>query len=270
MTLIASHSIGAGDPVVLLNGGLMTMAMWEPIARGLAPTHRVIRCDFRGQLLSPGPAPTTIGAHAADVVAVLDALGVARAHIVGTSFGGFVGLVLAATVPSRIRSLVAGTTSAHLDEEDWRAAQPLLEVCRAAAAGTGDGARVLDLVAPVTYSERFLTAHAKLLDDRRGLLSKTAPEYFEGAAGIVALLEHLDLRPLLPAIECPTLVLAAECDRTFPPPHARALAAGIRGARLEMLGGASHGVFIEESARVMPIVSAFLDETAGASPLPGT
>jgi pimeloyl-ACP methyl ester carboxylesterase len=89
-------------------------------------------------------------------------------------------------------------------------------------------------------------------------------EYFEGAAGIVALLEGLDLRPLLPSIQCPTLVLAAEGDRTFPLRHAHALAAGIRGARLKILEGAPHGVFIEEAARVTPIVAAFIDEAARA------
>lgn len=264
MTLIAYQSVGAGDPIVLLNGGLMTMAMWESMAAALARAHQVIRCDFRGQLLSPGPPPATIADHARDVVAVLDALGVERAHVVGTSFGGFVGITLAATSPSRVRSLVAGTTSAHIGDEEWRAAAPLVDACRAAAAGTGNGARILDLVAPSTYSDRFLAASAPLLDQRRALLSAMPREYFEGAAGIVALLEGLDLRPLLPSIQCPTLVLAAEGDRTFPLRHAHALAAGIRGARLKILEGAPHGVFIEEAARVTPIVAAFIDEAARA------
>jgi 3-oxoadipate enol-lactonase len=258
MTLVAHQSNGAGDPVVLLNGGLMTMAMWEPIAAALQPDHQIVRCDFRGQLLSPGPAHTTIDAHAADVVAVLDALGIPRAHVVGTSFGGFVGIALAARCPSRVRSLVAGTTSAYLDDDDWQAAVPLLDACRAAAAGTGDGGRILDLVAPATYSEGFLAANAALLTARRGLLSVMPREYFDGAAGIVSLLERLDLRPLLPSIACPTLVLAAGGDRTFPLAHPRTLAAGIRGARLEVLEGASHGVFIEDAARVIPILASFL------------
>lgn len=257
MTLIAHQSAGQGDPVVLLNGGLMTMAMWEPIA-GALRTYQVIRCDFRGQLLSPGPPPTSLAVHAADVVAVLDALGVASAHIVGTSFGGFVGITLAASYPSRVRSLVAGTTTAYIGEEEWKAAVPLLDACRAAAAGTGDGGRIVDLVAPSTYSPRFLESNALLLAQRRALVSGLPRAYFEGAAAIVSLLDHLDLRPLLPSIACPTLVLAAGADRTFPPAHARALAAGIRGARLDVVDGAAHGMFMEEPARVAPLIAAFL------------
>jgi 3-oxoadipate enol-lactonase len=258
MTPIAHQSDGAGAPVVLLNGGLMTMAMWEPIAAALRPHHQVIRCDFRGQLLSPGEPHATLAGHVADVVGVLDALGVPSAHIVGTSFGGIVAFALAATYGARVRSLVAGTTSAWLTEEYWISAAPLVDACRAAAAGTGDGGRILDLVAPLTYSPGFLAANGPLLAQRRGLLSMLPRQYFDGAAGIVSLLEGLDLRPLLPDIACPTLVLAAECDRTFPLPHARAIAAGIPGARLDILAGAPHGVFVEDASRVIPALTAFL------------
>ncbi len=263
MALIAHQTSGNGDAVVLLNGGLMTMAMWEPIAVALQRDYQVIRCDFRGQLLSPGVGPDTISGHADDVIAVLDALGVARAHVVGTSFGGFIGITLAATRHSRVRSLVAGTTTAYIGDEEWRAARPLVDACRASMAGRGDPGRILDLVSPVTYSPRFLAANAALLDERRLLLSMMPQAYFEGAASIVALLEHLDLRPLLARIDCPTLVLAARNDRTFPPAHAQALAAGIRGARLEILDDASHGVFIEEAGRVAPLLASFL-ASAGA------
>jgi pimeloyl-ACP methyl ester carboxylesterase len=244
----------------------MTMAAWEPIASVLLQQQRVIRCDFRGQLLSPGPAPATIAGHAADVVAVLDALGIDAAHVVGTSFGGFVGITLAATAPSRVRSLVAGTTTAHLTDDDWEVALPLVEACRAAADGRGEGGRVLDVIAPVTYSPRFLDTNREMLEGRRALMSALPRSYFEGAAAIVALLQRLDLRALLPAIECSTLVLAAGDDRTFPLRHSQALAAAIRGARLAILDGAAHGVFSEEPARVAPIVASFLrrqERTAG-------
>ena len=150
--LITYQSDGQGEPVVLLNGGLMTMMTWEPIARPLAEEYQVIRCDFRGQLRSPGPAPDTLEKHAADVVAVLDALGVLRAHIVGTSFGALVGIVLAADSPSRVSSLVAATATDRITQREWDATLPLLDACKAAAAGLGDGGRVLDLLLPVVYS----------------------------------------------------------------------------------------------------------------------
>jgi pimeloyl-ACP methyl ester carboxylesterase len=265
MTLITHYSSGAGDPVLLLNGGLMTIAAWEPIASALQPRYRVVRCDFRGQLLSPGPAPETIADHAADVTAVLDALGIESAHVVGTSFGALVGLALAATAPTRVRSLVAGTTTARMTDLEWQAALPLLDACRAAARGTGDGGRIIDLIAPVTYSTRFLETNRDMLAARRALVSTLPSAYFAGAAGIVGLLKDLDLRPLLPAIDCPTLVLAAGDDRTFPLAHSEALAAAIRGARLDVLAGAPHGVFVEDPARVVPAIARFLADRQARS-----
>ena len=73
---ILTHRVdGEGPPLVLLNGGMMSLSAWEPIARRLAERHRVIRCDFRGQLLSPGAARASMEEHADDVAALLDALG---------------------------------------------------------------------------------------------------------------------------------------------------------------------------------------------------
>ena len=53
---VLTHRIdGDGPPLLLLNGGLMSIAVWQPFADALSSTRRVIRCDFRGQLLTPGP-----------------------------------------------------------------------------------------------------------------------------------------------------------------------------------------------------------------------
>jgi len=266
MTLLAHHSAGDGDPVLLLNGGLMTMAAWDPIASALTKRYRVIRCDFRGQLMSPGAAPASLDGHVADVLDVLDALGVDALQVVGTSFGGLVGIALAAGAPARVRSLIAGTTTAHVSGEEWAAAMPLVDACRAAAEGSGDPGCVLDLIAPTTYSPAYLAANRALFDARRALLATLPRAYFAGAAAIVGLLRHLDLRPLLPAIDCSTLVLAAGEDRTFPLRHSRDLAAAIRGARLDVLDGAPHGVFVEDPSRVTTAVETFLAgqaDTAG-------
>ena len=94
--LITHSAAGDGDPVLLLNGGFMTMAAWQPIAAPLEAEFRVIRCDFRGQLMSPGQAPSSLDGHVSDVVAMLDWLGVEEVDVVGTSFGGFVGVAMAA------------------------------------------------------------------------------------------------------------------------------------------------------------------------------
>ena len=87
---------GSGEPVLLLNGVAMSVNSWQPIARPLVREYRVIRCDLRGQLMSPGPPPSDVGGHVDDVVALLDELDLDNVHVFGTSYGGVVAALLAA------------------------------------------------------------------------------------------------------------------------------------------------------------------------------
>jgi len=65
---VLTHRIdGDGPPLLLLNGGLMSIGTWQPFADALSPRYRVTRCDFRGQLLTPGIADSW-SSHASDVV----------------------------------------------------------------------------------------------------------------------------------------------------------------------------------------------------------
>src|SRR3990167_6918619 len=105
-----AHRIeGQGPPVVLLNGGMMTFASWEPIAARLRERYQALRFDFRGQLLSPGEPPAELAGHADDVAALLDRVGWPSAHCVGTSFGALVAVELAARAPGSVRSLLLAT-----------------------------------------------------------------------------------------------------------------------------------------------------------------
>lgn len=268
--VITHTTSGSGEPLLLLNGGMMTMVAWEPIAAPLSASYRVIRCDLRGQLMSPAVPAPSIDAHVDDVVRLLDALEIERAHVLGTSFGGFVGMLLAARHPARVRSLVLATTSPYISDEDWAAGKVVGEACRAAAEGRGDGGRVMDLLIPVTFTERYRTENAAVLQARRNMSGMLPASYYAGAAGILAAMEGLDLRPTLAEIVCPTLVIAGAEDRMFPPDRARVMADGIRGASLVVLPGAAHGVVIEEPQRALDAVREFLDGLAAVPAGSGT
>jgi 3-oxoadipate enol-lactonase len=248
---------GSGETVVLLNGGLMSLAAWDPVALVLETTHRVLRCDFRGQLLSPGVPPPTLAGHAADVVALLDHLGLRRVHVAGTSLGGLVGLTLAALHPERVLSLAVFTATDRVPPEDWALAGRLREACREAAAG-GDGGVVLDLLAPHTFSPAWREAHQQELALRRAQLRGLPPAWFSGLHGLLGALEGLDLHPLLGRVRCPVLVVAAEHDRTFPKHRSLALATALPNAKLEVVAGAGHALVVEDPGRVTDLVSSFL------------
>jgi pimeloyl-ACP methyl ester carboxylesterase len=260
MESILAHRVTGnpdGPPVLLLNGSMMTMGAWEPLAAPLGETCKVIRCDFRGQIFSPGEAEPRLEAHVADVVALLDSLGLQRVHAIGTSFGGLVAVRLAALHPERVASLAAITTADRIDPDLWEGSARVRDAALEGASG-GDGGKVLDLILPVTYSPEYLAANAELLGAHRRQTALLPAAWFRGIAAIISSLEGLDLTPDLARIQCPTLVLAGEEDRMFPLERSRALAAGIPGARFEAVPGGSHAIVIEKPAEVVRILREFL------------
>jgi 3-oxoadipate enol-lactonase len=259
MSVLAHAVTGDGPPLLLLNGGLMTYPAWEPLAAPLAPSFRLIRCDFRGQSLSPGDPPATLDGHAADLAALLDSVGETSVHVAGASYGALVGLVMAARMPERVRSLVAMTATERITRDMAEGGTALREACRVAADG-GDGRRVFDLIVEATWSPAFRQAQAATLAARREQIGLLPLTWFSGLERLMAPLDELDLRPLLPAIACPTLIIGGEADLTFPVEHSRALAAGIRGARLEIVAGGSHGLCIEHAPEIAGIIRDFVRE----------
>lgn len=253
-TTLTHRADGAGDPLLLLNGGLMSIASWEPIALPLASERRVVRLDFRGQLLSPGPAPAILDDHASDVVALLDPLGIGRADLLGTSFGGLVALIVAGRWPARVRRLVVATATAALTpamREQARALECLAE--------RGDGAALFRLLAAGTFSDRFLaTLPADWVEERAKATAAMPRAWFDDLAGLMKALGTLDLGDVLPRITAPTLVIGAELDRTFPIENSRALARAIPGSRLEILEGVGHGAVVEAPGRIVELVREFL------------
>ncbi|HEY9366945.1 alpha/beta hydrolase [Streptomyces sp.] len=98
---------GDGPPVVLLHGLAGHAGEWDATARLLRPRHRVVAVDQRGHGASDRrPADVSRAAYVGDVVAVLDALGIDRAVLVGQSLGGHTALLTVAAHPARAAALV--------------------------------------------------------------------------------------------------------------------------------------------------------------------
>jgi 3-oxoadipate enol-lactonase len=258
-TILTHRVDGDGAALLLLNGGLMSVAAWDPLMARLTERYQVIRCDFRGQLLSPGPAHDDLADHARDLVSLLDHLDVREAHVVGPSFGAEVALILAARFPAYVRSLVCITATDRMTERMVADSLQLRDAALAGAAG-GNGAEVFRILAPMTFSDAWLGAQPGFIEERLRLFSMLPASFFDGLCGLMSALVRLDLSGDLPRIEAPTLVLGAALDRIFPPEHSRALAGAIRGARLEIVEAAGHGAIVEATDTVVDSVIRFLEE----------
>ena len=249
---------GAGEPLVLLNGIAMTAVSWEVVARPLAQHYRVIRCDFRGQLMTPAPPPENVAEHADDVANLLDQLGVESPHIVGTSFGGVIGTLVAARHPDRVRSLTTIASADGFDEvmadevARWRAA------CVDSLEGSDRG-HLSDILEPVVYSPAWVEAHKAERAQRRAQISALPEQWFEGLIGLLDSAHSLRLREELDRVRCPTLVIAAELDGFVPVDRARGFAEAIDGASFKVIEEAGHAVVVEQPQRVVELCLEFLE-----------
>ena len=243
ITLAAETFGEPTDPAVLLvHGACASMLWWEDeLCRRIAAAGRyVIRYDQRdtGRSTSFPAGDPGYGLRdlAADAVALLDALGVDRAHVVGRSMSGGVVLVLGVDHPDRVRSLtLVSTTTGELpmgsadfppDPDPGDPAgvvEYLVESFRAYAGGSPH----FDAGA----TRALATADVARTRDLRATLVNHFAMDFDGPRGG----GWSDLR-------VPTLVVQGELDPVFPPAHGEALRDAIPGARLVVLPGSGHDV----------------------------
>lgn len=233
---VAVHYLDEGPshaPVVVLSGSIgSNLHMWEPQLEPLRSAgFRVVRYDHRGHGDSPVPrGPYAIDEVSGDLLALLDRLDIARAHVVGLSLGGMVGIWLAQHAPDRVNTLVACCTSA-------KPGNPAMWTDRARQVREHGTAAIADDSVARWFTEQWRTDNP---ERARAMRQMTANTPDEGYASCCALLEHVDLTDRLPDIAAPTLVISGADDAALPPEHGRSIADGIRGARFEVVEHAAH------------------------------
>jgi pimeloyl-ACP methyl ester carboxylesterase len=236
---------------------MMSLIAWEPVAARLREGFTVVRCDFRGQLLSPGPPPSSMEMHADDVAGLLDHLGIARVHVVGASFGAYVAILLAARHASRVASVVAATVTDHVEGGMGEGGAALRAACESALSG-GDRGAVYDLIVEAAYSEGWRESHREGIAARRTQAALLPDAWFSGLLALLSALSRCDLRSVLGGIACPVLVLAAGEDAVMPLERTEAVAKGIPGAVLRVLPGSGHALIVEREEEFLRLVTEFV------------
>ncbi len=250
MSTVLPHHVIDGPPdgpTLLLGGSLgSSVEMWLPQVPRLSQRLRVVRFDLRGHGGSPvPPGPYTVDELGRDVIALLDHLGVARAHYAGLSLGGMVGMWLAANAGERVDRLALLCTAAHLPpSQGW--------YDRAAAVRSGG----VDAVAEAVLARWFTAGYP---DDtsayRRMLLATPA----EGYAACCEAIATMDLRPNLGTIGSPTLVIAGAADPATPSELGAQIAAAVPRGRIVVVPGAAHLANVERAGAVTDLLAEHLE-----------
>jgi 3-oxoadipate enol-lactonase len=246
---IYAESTGVGEPVVLCHGLGGNHAIWWRQIESFAQCHRVITWDQRGFGNSTAQTGRTgIAEAAGDLVAVLDALAIDRAHLVGQSMGAFVALRVALDNPQRTASLVLSTTMAGADPHHTRALSAAVP------------ARQRRDRHPVV-STAFSQAHPDLVV-LYNLISS-----FGTKPPVHAMLDSMATHTFndheLEALSAPTLFLAAADDPLCPPHVMAGAAARVPGAVFTVLPGAAHSVYYEQPEAWDAAVLGFVGRNRG-------
>jgi pimeloyl-ACP methyl ester carboxylesterase len=247
-TTIAYEVTGDGPPLVLLNGVMMTMQSWALQVPRLSPRFRCVRHDFRGQLRSGKPGRYTLRQHVDDLRALLDLLGIERADLAGTSYGGEIGMLFAIAHPERVRRLAVIACVAEADDALRAKVGRWIDVARQ------EPLQLYDATVHDNFSDAFLTP--QFIELGRERLRAYPPEWFEAFAELCE--AALTLRVDLPKIAAPTLVVCGENDTLKPVAHSRAIAAALPNAELAIVPGAGHAVVIEKPDDVCAAIEEFL------------
>ncbi len=247
------EELGAGDPLVFVSGTSVDRTIWGLQVAAFAPRYRCITFDNRdvgeSTIVDAAYTPRDM---AADAAALLAALDLPPAHVVGHSLGGAIAQELALAAPRRVRTLTLVGTWARNDDYTralfltWKRMRRRF-----------DDREFLEGMLLTGVGHTFLTGAGiePLIEMFLASPHPQPPEAF--CRQVDADLAH-DSADRIGAIAAPTLVVHGDEDTIFHPVHHRQLAERIAGARLVTLRGAGHSPSIETVEPFNETLSAFL------------
>ena len=235
---------------LIFSNSLMTnLSMWDDQVAALKGSYRILRYDQRGH----GGTQVTDGKYTfdmltADVIALMDALSIARAHFAGISMGGMTALFLAQRHPDRFDRIAAcdcGPASTPVSAQQWSE--------RMGIASEKGMEGLVDATVNRWFPPEFVATKAPVLDKVRGMIRATP---VKGFAGCAQALSDYDLRPGLAGIKRPVLCVVGSKDATVA--GMEQINAAVPGSKLVQLEGAGHLSKLEQPAAFSHAIRDFL------------
>jgi pimeloyl-ACP methyl ester carboxylesterase len=262
---------GEGEPVVQIHGAGFGHFNFDPATPELSEHFRVVDYDMRGYGQSDRPVQDyDMEVWADDLAGLMDALELDRAHVHGTSMGGMIAIVFAGKYPERTRSVVINCAAAKLGAAGRLIFKNWIDIARLDP--DGPGSRLLaELITWQALSKRFLDEQddVALADTIQQILrDSNRIEVFTAACQAMC---DMDLRPWLPRITSPALVLGGDEDIMTPwdqgPDGAgqQAIADGIPSAETYVVRGANHSTIFDSTDEHNRVVIDFFRRHSAAA-----
>ncbi|MBI2961802.1 MAG: alpha/beta hydrolase [Betaproteobacteria bacterium] len=240
-TIIFHHGIGA-DPGV-----------WTEWLPALMDRYRVVRFDMRGygrSHIPPADFNWSLDLMCNDILAVADAAGAERAHLVGESIGGTIALCCAIKNPARVATLTI-SNGAHLGASILR---------------VNEWRRQIDEQGIKAWSDQFMKDRfyeGALEEPKRAWYARRQEEWTrDSILNTLAVLVGTDLRPRLPELRCPVLLMHGDSSPFIPAGILTDLHKCIPGSRLQIFAHARHGLPFSHAKQCARTLREFLDSSA--------
>jgi pimeloyl-ACP methyl ester carboxylesterase len=250
---MAYQVLGQGEPLMMIPGLSATMDEWSPrFLEDLSNSFQVIIFDNRGMgETSGGSEEFTIDRFADDLAGLMDALGIARANVLGWSMGGDVALDFAVRHPDKLDRLIVyagdcGGTQRVFTEEVYRELEMLADPDL-------DPSEYFSILFP----EEWMASHPDFWQDFAGIEETSSPENIRKQSE--AYVNWEGVYDQLPDIARPTLVATGTEDISTPPENSLILAARIPGSWLVRFEGAGHGLMYQYPDEFAQIITDFVE-----------
>jgi 3-oxoadipate enol-lactonase len=240
-----------GAPTLLLSNSLSSdMTMWDGQLLEWSRRFRVVRYDQRGHGLSAVPeGPYSMDRLGRDAVAVLDALGIRKAHWCGLSLGGMVGMWMLTHAPHRVDRVILSNTAAHMGPPDlWNS--------RIRTATRGGMEALVDPTITRWFTQDFITRDPAEIERMRRMVLGTPVKGYQGCC---AAIRDMDQRHSIRQASNPVLVLIGAHDPATTPEAGRLIHQRIAGSKAVTLNAAHIGNVEDPDA----FLAATLDFLAG-------
>lgn len=242
---------GQGQPLVLVHGVGANLQSWDRVTEKLAPHYRIIRVDLRGHGKSSHiEGDYSLEKFAEDIVAVMDAEGIARADLAGFSLGGLISQCLALNYPDRFGKIaILSAVAARTAEERAKVVARLAMIDKDGIIAVTGAAR------DRWFTEEFADAHPEEIQRRIAeLIANHKPSYREA----YRVFGEGELGDRLHEIGHETLVLTGEFDQGSNTRMAHYMHDQIPNSTLVILPRFKHSILVEASDVVSDHLQAFL------------
>lgn len=243
--------------VAFFNGVMATTNSWYGMLPGFEKLgFKIVLHDFMGQMKSDKPAKEmySFEEHCRQAKALFDSLNVKGVHIIGTSYGGEVGMKFAMMYPDFVKTLSIIDSVSEVDDisrcfvSSWKT-----------LADCGDGEKFFWGMAPSIYGNKFIAENRQMLEKRAKACKLVGKDYYDGQKILYdTFCNDLDFTSELKEILCPTLIICGENDILKPPAMSMIMHRNIKGSEYVVLPECGHVAIFEKPNELVSVILGFI------------